>query len=76
MDFILDEMNFWAEEEIDQEVIRCWRILQTHSNIVWVCNRENTFKKLFKFSTHHNLRLDGVYQLQPCKNKRSLTVSY
>lgn len=74
--FILNELSFWEEEEIDLEAVKFWKHLQSYSHMVWICKSENSCKKLLKFSSTNNLRLDSVYQVQPRKNKKCLTVSY
>jgi hypothetical protein len=45
-------------------------LLQSYACIIWVCQREPTFKKLAKYAKDGNLRLDAVYLIVPRKTKR------
>lgn len=74
--FILDETYFWQEQEIEDSAVRHWKMLQNYSNIAWICRKEDTVKKIVKFSKINNLRLDAVYLIVPKKNKILLTVGY
>jgi hypothetical protein len=51
-------------------------MLQNYSNLIWICHKESSLKKLQKYSKENNLRLDGIYFIQQRKNKRLLTVDY
>jgi hypothetical protein len=51
-------------------------MLQNHSNIVWVCHKQESLKHLLKYSKSNGLRLDAVYVIVPRKNQKLLTVGY
>jgi len=61
---------------VDEVVFRIWRKLQDYASIVWVCRKEESLKKLARYSKTYDLRLDGVYLIVPRKNRNMLTVAY
>ena len=50
--------------------------MQGHANILWVCMKESTVKKLMRFAKIFNLRLDSIYLVSYGKNNKIATVSY
>lgn len=55
--------------------IKYWRLLQSYANIVWVCHKESTMKRLAKFAKNNKLRLDAVYEIVQSKRERRLMYS-
>jgi hypothetical protein len=72
--FLVNEHSFWEEESVEESAIRYWRELQGHANLVWICSKEGTARKLAKFSRIFNLRLDSVFLLSS-KNSKAPTFS-
>lgn len=75
-EFLLDESNFWREEEPEDAAARVWRKLTNIANIVWLVQKEKTYKKLVEYCERMGLPLDAVYLIEPRKNKITLTVNF
>jgi len=63
VDFIYDELNFWAQDEIEEGGLKTWKLLLPLANLIWLVRSESTEKKLLAFCQSKGLRLDGVLQI-------------
>jgi hypothetical protein len=72
---VTNEHYFWAEEPVEEQCLKPWRLLQSYASIVWVCRCEATFKKLAKFAKGNGVRLDAVYLILPRRDRRLLSFS-
>ena len=69
------ENKFWKEDEIDEDVVKHWKKLQSVCNIIWIAKKEKSMKKMQGFAERMGVSLDTVYLLKKPKKKKVITIN-